>query len=159
MKPINKILVSIDFSDYSAHTLNYAVSLANNVGAELILVNVINQRDIAAVERVIAVHGRLTLEGYLTQQKEIRIERADKLLHEAGMDPQAVKKVIRKGIPYIQVNDTIVKEGADLLIMGLKGRTDHPNVRMGSVAEKMFRRCPVPLLSVRGKEGAATRQG
>jgi len=150
MDEVKKIMVSIDFSKYGARTMKYAVSLARELQAELVVVNVINQSDIAAMERVITVHGEFTLDGYLAEQRENRLKLMDELIEAAGMSSDSTTKIIRKGVPYVQLTEAIKSEEVDLLIMGVKGRTDHPNVRFGSVAEKMFRRCPVPLLSVRG---------
>jgi nucleotide-binding universal stress UspA family protein len=151
MEEIRKILVAVDFSDYSSGTMNYAASMARELGAALIVVNVINQRDIDMVERVAVVHGQLNMEEYLGKQKADRQERLDALVEQAGVSVASVKKFILTGVPFIELIDISKETGADLVVMGVKGRSDHPSVRFGSVAEKMFRRCPVPLLSVRGK--------
>ena len=152
MDEVKKIMVSIDFSDYSARTMNYAASLARELEAELIVVNVINQSDIAAMERVIAVHGEFTLEGFLAEQRVERLKLMDQLIEAAGMSSGSIKTMIRRGVPYVQLAEAVKAEGVDLVVMGIKGRTNHPLVRFGSVAEKMFRHCPVPILSVRYKD-------
>lgn len=45
MQPIQKILVAIDFSDYSRPTLDFAARLARDLGASLILANIVNERE------------------------------------------------------------------------------------------------------------------
>ena len=73
----------------------------------------------------------------------------EKLIEEIGCAGLKIKKVFKVGVPFQELISAIENEGADLMVMGPKGRSDIAGVLFGSNAEKVFRRCPVPLLSVR----------
>jgi hypothetical protein len=53
MKRIKRIMVACDLSEYAVQSLKYAFELAENLNAGLIIVNVINQRDLIAVKEAI----------------------------------------------------------------------------------------------------------
>ncbi len=76
----------------------------------------------------------------------------DGLVNDAGGAGLDIEKVIRVGVPFKALLDVIEDQGADMLVMGTKGRGNLIGVIFGSTAEKVFRRCPIPLVSIRAEE-------
>ena len=160
MKDIRKILVGCDFSKYSKETLAYAAALAEKLQVELIIVNVINKRDIDTIlkvaegqfDRTVEKYVEKSAEDYVKRLTKERTEQMEKLIEEISCAHLAIKKVFRVGVPFQELINAIEDEGADLMVMGKKGRSDIADVLFGSNAEKVFRRCPIPLLSVRSKK-------
>ena len=148
-KKIKKILVACDCSDYSAEIFAYAVEVAQGLGAELIVTNVINRGELDRTERVLGVYAPFRIEDYLASQKAERRKIIQELIKATEQDTLFKKTVLKIGVPFQELIGAIKEEAADLLIMGNKGRGNLANVLLGSCAEKMFRRCPVALLSVR----------
>jgi len=152
MKRIKKIMVACDFSEYSKEALKYAAELAVDLKADLIVTNVINQRDVDAVRQAGIFSDAISVDEYVKHQKEERTQRIQRLIEETSVTHLSTKKVFRIGIPFHELIQTIKDEGADLVVMGPKGRSNLKGILFGATAEKMFRHCPVPLLSIRANK-------
>jgi len=150
MKTINKIMVAVDFSDYSLPAVRYAAHLARDVDAELMLVNVINQRDIDMLKRVEGYAPAFSFEHYLKETRRDREESFQQLIADAGCDDMPVKTSIRIGVPFQELLSVIEAKRPDLLLMAIKGRSNLVDVLVGSCARKLFRHSPIPVLSIRG---------
>jgi len=59
---------------------------------------------------------------------------------------------IVEGNPHEEILDYVTEHGIDMVIMGTHGRTGLDRVVMGSVAERVVRRSPIPVLTVRDEE-------
>ncbi|WP_028321217.1 universal stress protein [Desulfatiglans anilini] len=152
MKQIKRILVAIDLSSYAAPTLDYAALVAAGMKAGLTVVHVINQRDIEAVEKVSRLTETFRVETYLEQEKAERRTAIERMLAGTGHSGVETKILLKTGVPFLEILGAVEAEKADLVVMNTKGRSNLSSVIFGSTAEKMFRKCPVPLLSIRGFE-------
>jgi nucleotide-binding universal stress UspA family protein len=151
MKHINKILVCVDLSDYSRANIEYALELAGNSEAELVLQNVINQRDINAVEMVANYYpDKINLDRYIENTKKERQEAIRELVRENFFDRKSTMSIrVDTGYPFEEILKAIDEEKADIVVMGNKGRGNLSRTLFGSAAEKVFRHSPVPVVSVR----------
>jgi len=150
MSGMKKILAAVDFSDYSLAVLKQAAELARGLVSELIVVNVINQRDVDAVRMIESLEPeKITVDSYIQTRKEERQSRLETLLHQSGCEDLHQKVVFRVGVPFEEIIATAKEEQADLVIMGPKGQTNLSGVLFGTTAEKVFRHCPVNLMSIR----------
>lgn len=154
MNAIKRILVAVVFTEYAEGLLKYAAQIAEDLNAELIVASIINSRDVEAVGTIAAMGYDVDSEHYVSGIKEERQQALDQILRKISIPAEKIRSIFEIGHPTEELLKIAVKEKADLIIMGIKGRTDLEHVLVGSVAEKVFRRSPVPILSYRDEKNA-----
>jgi nucleotide-binding universal stress UspA family protein len=140
------ILVPTDFSEYADYALDYAIELAQKLQARLTLLHIIDTMPLGVVEEgsMLPPSYWLELETSLEQSMEASLKRLD----DVGLQGETL---IIHGVPFQSIIDTAKDKEADLIVMGTHGRTGLTHVLMGSVAERVVRMAPCPVLVTRGK--------
>ena len=154
MDDIKKILVALAFSSYSEGIFNYAVKIAQKFNAEMIVGSIINSRDISAIGMVASMGYKVDAEHYVKEVKADRKKMLDRFLADSSFDRKKIRAIFKVGNPIDELLKLIVKENIDMIVMGVKGRSNLEHVFIGSVAEKLFRRSPVPVISFRDKKSS-----
>ncbi|MCF8259468.1 MAG: universal stress protein [Melioribacteraceae bacterium] len=145
MIDINKILVPIDFSDYSKNALKYAVEFAINFNSEMYLLNV--------VEPMMYPSDFSTGEIVIPSPKidvDFKFEEELKKLAETEISKEVqVSTAIKSGKPFLEIINYASEIDADLIIIATHGHTGVEHLLFGSTAEKVVRKAPCPVLTLR----------
>jgi universal stress protein A len=140
---IKKVLVPIDFSDYSKSALKYAVNFSKLFNAEIILIYV--------VEPVIYPPdfsmGQIAMPSLNTEWDERAKDELDKLAKSEIST--SVKTILKTGKPFVEIIETAKEENIDLIIIATHGHTGVEHILFGSTAEKVVRKAPCPVLTLR----------
>ncbi len=143
-----KILVPIAFSQYSRGILEFASELAKPLGAELLVVNIINERDLEAVERISSFGYKVDGDQYVQTIQKERLAELEKLLSNIDIPDEKVNFEFLAGDPSNELLKLVVTQEIDMVVMGIKTR-DIRHIFAGSVAERMFRKSPITIVSYR----------
>ena len=142
---IRKVLVPIDFSDYSKSSLKYAVNFVKQFQAELFLIYV--------VEPVIYPPdfslGQIAIPTVDLEMDKRAIEELNKLAQKEIPSDLKVKTIVKTGKPFIEIIETVSEENIDLIIIATHGHTGVEHILFGSTAEKVVRKAPCPVLTIR----------
>jgi nucleotide-binding universal stress UspA family protein len=152
-RTISRILVPTDFSAASEAALEYAVTLADRFGASLHLLHVVEDP---------FVGGAFGSELYITSVPAMRAhlvdEAAQRLCRILGQEDRERLKAtseVRVGAPAAAIREAAHVQHCDLVVMGTHGRSGMAHLLLGSVAEKVVRHAPCPVLTVRNEAAAA----
>jgi universal stress protein A len=144
---IQSILVPIDFSAPSKSALAYAVPLAEQLGAKITLINVVEP--VATPD--FATSFPLVMENSaILEESRHELER---VVNKAGISPKLIgQSLVRCGRSYHEIADAAHTLKVDLIIMATHGYTGLKHALLGSTAERVVRHAPCPVLVVRDRK-------
>ena len=143
MISLKKILCPIDHSDCSKEALKYAVTFAMKDEAKLYLLHIIDIRSFN--DSVVAMSQQIPDEETLEM---LRIKLLD-CIPEEIRDDMNVEAIVVQGIPFAEIISTAREKDIDMIVIGSHGRTGLKHMMLGSVSEKVVRKAPCPVLTVR----------
>lgn len=145
MKPFDKILTAIDFSENSDFAFDYAVTMARQFNAELTILHVINEP--------------VDLRGFYVphisfEQLEKEIEDGAVKMMESFCSTRLesftnYKTAIATGVPYDEITKKAEEIGASLIVIGTHGRTGLDHILFGSTAERVVRSANCPVMTIK----------
>ena len=140
-----RIVVPTDFSSCSEEAWRLAQRLAGMSGAELVLTHVLTE-------------APLFREGPFIMPKVREVFEAARSFADAALEEWAAKAraeglaaraALRSGVAYQEIVALAVDERADLIVIGTHGRGGVDRALLGSVADRVIRLAPCPVLAVR----------
>jgi len=149
MIDLKEILVATDFSEPSDAALNYGRALARHFDARLHVLHVVQNVELQAFG-----------DGYAAAMPELQADideaarkQLERLLIDNDEKPLRTMPVImRSGMPAAAIVEYANAHGIDVIVMGTHGRGALAHLLMGSVAERVVRTAPCPVLTVRSPE-------
>jgi universal stress protein A len=142
---IRKVLVPIDFSDYSKNALKYAAQFAQQFKAKMFLVYVVEPMIYPADFSM----GQVAIPSTDIDLQKRGDEELNNLA-KSLIDPSVeVEIIIKTGKPFVEINETAIEKDIDLIIMASHGHTGVEHLLFGSTAEKVVRKAPCPVLTLR----------
>ncbi len=146
MVKLQNILCPTDFSELSVGAINYAVLLAEAFASRLHLLHVVDQ----AYQYWMAMGPETVPAGPMPEEL---IETASKQMEDFASlyvpEKLQVSSEVVSGPPFLEIIRVAKEKKSDLIVIGTHGRGALSQVLLGSVAEKVVRKSPCPVLSVR----------
>ena len=139
-----RFLVPVDFSPYADQALDYAIALAQKLQAHMTLLHVIQSLAMGGTDM-----GVVLPYTYIQELEAEITSTLDTALNKVTAAGLKGDTLLVHGVPFHEIVDTAQRRQADLIIMGTHGRTGLTHIFLGSVAEKVVRLAPCPVLVVR----------
>ena len=146
MTQIRKLLVATDFSPCAAAAVHLAIDLAKQFDAEILLLHVLPTLP-AFYAFPDAVSVPVAWFEAARKQAQEHLSNESRRIHGP-----VVRTELREGAIHDSIVAAAVTAKADLIVVGTHGRTGLKHALLGSVAERVVRTSPIPVLTVRSRE-------
>jgi universal stress protein A len=142
---LQNICVPVDFSETSAAALKYGKALAEGFDAKLHLLHVL-------INWVPAGDFPVSPDFYKDLEQSARKQLDEQLTADEVKKYQARLELVNGNSEFVEIIRYAKEQNIDLLVLGTHGRGPIAHMLMGSVAEKVVRKAPCPVLTVRHPE-------
>ena len=142
-----QILCPVDFSDFSDYAMRYAALLALKFEARLTLLHVVAPILVPLPGDALAPPMRQADLADIADACRERLTRASGDLAEHGVSEVACQ--VTSGVPYLEILRVAEELRADMIVMGTHGRSGLAHLMIGSVAERVVRKAPCAVLTVK----------
>jgi nucleotide-binding universal stress UspA family protein len=157
---IRRILVATDFSPNAQAAVEYAYAIAEQLCAELMVVHVLEASPLrTAIQEGLMTEGS-TNESIAAAVEQLIASRFAEALAGLPRNGLAIATVVRRGEPDAEIAACVRSLEADLLVMGMAGRSVMETARttvVGSVTRSLLRTSACPALVVRPEHGRHLR--
>jgi nucleotide-binding universal stress UspA family protein len=150
---LTNVLFATDFSSVAESALAYALAICRHYGSMLHVTHAIPEVNILV--KAEAVAPDILDSGYETIRRNA-IERMTHLSPALENIPHHI--YVRRGNVWDVLSEIITKERVDLVVLGTHGRTGLGKLLMGSVAEKILRQAPCPVLTIGPRASGGLKQ-
>ena len=140
-----KILYPTDFSDVSKKAIDYIKQLKERGSETVIVLHVINERGMRAIERYASADS-VEIEQRIMDDAKQELKVIEDDLKKSGFK---VKTMIQRGVPLLEILKAEEEENISVIVIGSHGKTNLEEIFLGSVSEKVARRCESPVLIIK----------
>jgi len=140
-----KILYPTDFSDVSKKAIDFIKQLKEGGSEMVIVLHVIDERGMRAIERY-ATGDSVEIEQRIMDDAKQELKAIEDDLKKIGFK---VKTLIKRGVPLLEVLKVEEEENISVIVMGSHGKSNLEEMFLGSVSEKVSRKCKSPVLIVK----------
>jgi nucleotide-binding universal stress UspA family protein len=153
MIKFKRILFPTDFSPAAVHALDYAISLALEHEATLVLLHVIEDIGFASPFTLSSFPVNLEYQHGMEGQAKVELRKAVAAQLKRQLE---IQERLAQGKPFVEIVRIAKEEAVDLIVIPTRSKPDPKHTHLGSTSEHVVRLAPCPVLVVRHPDDQVT---
>lgn len=142
---LRSILLTTDLSEPSARAVPHTLSLAHKYGAAILVLHVVED----LLPPLFGEYSAVPLEEILNSQMQRAREELDRFVQRYVPSALVTEQIILRGIAHLEILRLAEERRSDLIVMATHGRGFISHALFGSTTERVLRKAPCPVLTVR----------